>query len=112
MRLILNVVFTGRAMKGVRSKLHPKRIILFSSIAVVLGGMLLFIVFGENGLRDLSALRAELSGVLAQNEKTFNENISLYRQIDRLENDPEFIEATARKELGLIGADELIFKLK
>lgn len=99
-------------MKGFRSKLRPKRIILYSSVAVVLGAMLLFIVFGENGLRDLSALRAELGGVLAQNEKTFNENISLYRQIDRLENDPEFIEATARKELGVIGADELIIKLK
>ena len=74
--------------------------------------MPVFIVFGENGLRDLHALRAELSGVLAQNEKTFNENISLYRQIERLENDPVFIEATARKELGVIGADERIIKLK
>lgn len=99
-------------MKGLRGKLRLKRIILFSSVALVLGGMLLFIVFGENGLGDVFALRAQLDGVLAQNEKTFNENISLYRQIDRLENDPKFIEATARKELGVIGADELIFKLK
>lgn len=99
-------------MKGSRGKLRPKRIFILSTVAVVLGGMLLFIVFGENGLRDLFALRAERDGILLQKEKTFNENISLYRQIDRLENDPDFIEATARKELGVIGADELIIKLK
>jgi len=91
---------------------RPKRIFILSSVAAVLVAMLLFIVFGENGLRDLFALRSELDGIHAQNEKTFNENISLYRQIDRLENDPQFIEATARNELGVIGSDELILKLK
>lgn len=74
--------------------------------------MLVFIVFGENGLRDLFALKAQRDRILERNEQTFNENISLYRQIDRLENDPIFIEATARKELQVIGDDELIFKLK
>lgn len=74
--------------------------------------MLLFIVFGDSGLKDLFALRAELKGIITDKEKTFNENISLYHQIDRLKNDPQFIEATARKELGVIGADEMIFELK
>jgi len=92
--------------------LLPKRLIVLSSVAIVLVAMLVFIVLGENGLRDLHALRAQRDGILAQNEKTFNENISLYRQIERLENDPVFIEATARKELGVIGQDERIFKLK
>jgi cell division protein FtsB len=98
-------------MKGSFNKLHSNRIILFS-VAAVLAAMMVFIVFGENGLKDLHALKAELDGVLAKSEKTFNENTSLYRQIERLENDPKFIEATARKELGVIGADELIIKLE
>jgi cell division protein FtsB len=93
-------------------KMRPKQIFFLSSAAAVLSAMLVFIAFGDNGLRDLHALRAELDGVLARNEKIFNENISLYRQIKRLENDPGFIEATARKELGVIAADELIIKLE
>lgn len=89
-----------------------KRTFIVSSVAVVMLTPLLFIVFSENGLVDLFTLRAELSETLLQNEKIFDENVSLYRQVERLENDPEFIEATARQELGMIGADELIFKLK
>lgn len=92
--------------------MRSKRFIIFSSVAVVLGAMMIFIAFGENGLRDLSALREERDGILSQNDKIFNENVSLYRQVDRLQNDPDFIEATARKELGVIGADELIINLK
>jgi cell division protein FtsB len=73
---------------------------------------MLVIVFGDNGLKDLTVRRAERNRLVSLNEKTFNENISLYRQIERLENDPLFIDATARKELGVIRADERVIKLK
>lgn len=73
---------------------------------------MLVIVSGDNGLMDLYALRIERDRVVADNERTFDENISLYRQIDRLKSDPDFIAATARRELGLVGEDELIFKFK
>lgn len=92
--------------------MHLKQILFFSSIAVVLVSLMLVIAFGEHGLLDLQALRAKRDNILAQKEKTFNENISLHRQIERLKDDPKFIEATARQELGVIGEDELIFKLK
>lgn len=92
--------------------MRPKRFYLFSTIAVVLAAMLLVIVYGDNGLMDLFALRGERDRIVVNKEKIFNENIALYRQIDRLKSDPEFIEATARKELGLVGDNELIFKLK
>jgi cell division protein FtsB len=82
------------------------------SAAVVLSGMLLLLVFGEHGLKDLHALKARRDRITAQKEMTFNENVSLYRQIERLKSDPQFIEAIARKELGVIGEDELIIKLK
>lgn len=98
-------------MREFLDRLLSKRILL-SSAAVVLSGMMLFIVFGDNGLKDLGALQARRDRVVAQKEKTFEENVRLYQQIQRLEDDPQFIEATARKELGVIGADELIFKLR
>lgn len=92
--------------------LPPKKNILMISAAVVLSGMLLLLVFGEHGLKDLHALKARRDRITAQKEMTFNENVSLYRQIERLKSDPQFIEAIARKELGVIGEDELIIKLK
>jgi cell division protein FtsB len=91
---------------------RPKRSFLFYLAATALVGLMLVIVSGDSGLMDLFALRIERDGIVADNEQTFNENISLYRQIDRLKNDPRFIAATARKELGLVGDDELIFELK
>lgn len=39
-------------------------------------------------------------------------NLSLYREIDRLEHDSGYIEDVVRRELGLIAEDEVIFKLK
>lgn len=92
--------------------MRPKRSFIFSLVAAALVGLLLVIVSGDNGLMDLFALRIERDRIVADNEKTFNENISLYRQIDRLNNDPHFIAATARKELGLVSDNEMIFKLK
>ena len=39
-------------------------------------------------------------------------NLSLYREIDRLEHDTGYIEDVVRRELGLISEGEVIFKLK
>ena len=89
-----------------------KRSFFYSLVAVALVGLLVVIISGDNGLMDLIALRIERDGIVEGNEKTFNENISLYRQIDRLNNDPRFVVATVRKELNLVGEDELVFTLK
>jgi cell division protein FtsB len=91
---------------------RPKKEILYCSVGVILAAMLVFIAFGDNGLKDLSELRDQREGILAHNKRIFNENISLYRQMKRLESDPLLIEATARKELSVIGADERIISLK
>ena len=96
----------------ISNRVRSRQSLLFSVVAAALVALLLVIVSGDNGLMDLAALRIERDGIAADNEKTFNENISLYRRIDRLKNDPRFIAATVRKELGLVGGDELIFKLK
>jgi cell division protein FtsB len=90
----------------------PKPILFFSSALIFLAALALVIVFGDDGVMDLLALKREKTLVEAKRDKIFDENISLYRQIDRLKNDAAFIEATARKELGVVREDELILKLK
>ncbi|MDD3082532.1 MAG: septum formation initiator family protein [Desulfobacterales bacterium] len=83
-------------------------------VFVVLGlfSMLFLIIGGENGLKDLSALRNQRDGILEKKARIQKENIRLYREIDRLKNDPAYIESVARKELGMIGKNEVILKTR
>ena len=74
--------------------------------------MLLFIVFGENGVTDLYKLKMEKDNLSKKNDELKKENLSLYREIERLKNDPGYVEDVARKELGVIGKDEVIIKIK
>jgi cell division protein FtsB len=74
--------------------------------------MLLFIVFGENGLTDLYKLKMEKDNLSKKSDELKKKNLSLYREIERLKNDPGYVEDVARKELGVIGKDEVIIKVK
>jgi cell division protein FtsB len=74
--------------------------------------LLLFIVFGENGLTDLNRLKIKKDDLSSKNEELRKENLSLYREIERLKNDPHYVENVARQELGVIGKDEVIIKVK
>ena len=74
--------------------------------------LLFFVVFGENGLIDLNGLKIERDRLLQKNSELEQENISLYREIGRLKNDPKYVENVARQELGVIGKDEVIIKVK
>lgn len=86
--------------------------ILLSLAVLILSSMLFFVVFGENGWLDLQSLRQEKQRLLLQNKKLQKENLSLYREIDRLKNDMAYIENVARQELGMVKKEELILKLK
>ena len=72
--------------------------------------MLLLIIFGDNGLADFVLIKGERDRLVEKNEKLNQENLNMYREIDRLKNDPKFVENVVRQELGVIGKDEVIFK--
>ena len=92
--------------------MNTRNKILLSFAILALFSMLLFIVFNEDGLADLRLLKHERDQLLQKNAQLEQENLSLYRQIDRLKNDLKFIESVARQELGMVGKDEVVFKLK
>jgi len=89
-----------------------KKNILLTFAIVVLFWLLMFIIFSENGLADLNRLKAERDIILKRNTELIQENLSLSRKIERLKNDPEYVENVARKELGVIGKDEVVIKVK
>ncbi len=88
-----------------------KSIFLVLSIVAFLA-FFLFIIFGNHGLVDLYHLKAQRDSLLKENAKIKKENIYLYREIDRLKHDPEYVENVARRELGVIRKDEIIIKMK
>ena len=66
--------------------MSSKQNILIAVIILSLFSLLLFIVFGENGLADLNLLKTERDGLISQNEELVQKNLSLYREIERLKN--------------------------
>lgn len=81
-----------------------------SLAASIIFAMAMFIVFGDNGALDLQRLKNKNQQLLMKNETLARENLMLHRQIQRLKNDHAYIENIARRELGMIKADEVILK--
>ena len=87
-----------------------KQNIILSLIILILFSLLLLIIFGDNGLVDFVLIKGERDRLVEKNEKLNRENLNMYREIDRLKNDPKFVENVVRQELGVIDKDEVIFK--
>ena len=92
--------------------MNLKKNILLAVAIISMFLMLLFIVAGNNGLTDLYRLKTKKDNLVKKNEALTKENLSLYREIERMKNDPKYVENVARKELGVIGKDEVIIKVK
>ncbi len=82
--------------------------LVISAAMLMLIHLLALIVFGDNGLVELSTLRSREALLIQQNEIIENENVRLYRTIRRLKEDPVYIESVARSELGMVGKDDLV----
>jgi cell division protein FtsB len=76
--------------------------------AVLLLGLVLLIVYGDNGLVELSRLRSREHAMAEKNETLARQNVDRYRIIGRLRHDPLYIDHVARHELGMVGKDDLI----
>ena len=69
------------------------------------------IIFSDNGLMELRRLQKEHRRITQQNMHLMQMNYRLHRTIQRLKNDPAYVEHIARKELGMVGTHQIIFKL-
>ena len=74
--------------------------------------LLVMIISGDNGFLDLKRLKKEKAEIVEQARDIELENLKLYRKVERLNNDPVYIENVARQELGMIGKDEIILRFK
>ena len=69
-------------------------------------------IFGSNGLLELNQAQKKRDMIIKKNNIIQSHNLALYREIERLKHDQDYIEAVARRELGMIGKDDIILKLK
>jgi len=72
--------------------------------------LLFFIVFSERGLADFQRMKKERERIHAHNRQIIQENLVLGVEIDRLKNDPQYIESVARRDFGMIGQEEIVVK--
>ena len=82
------------------------------TLALVLFAMfilLLVVILGDKGWVELRRLQHTHQALIKGNTLLTKENSKMYDTIDRLQNDPEYIENIARRELGMIRSNELIF---
>jgi cell division protein FtsB len=90
--------------------MSQKQGMLLGTAVLLLIALLFFIVFSERGLAELSLSKKERDRITAHNQLLTQENLTLGVEIDRLKNDPHYIESVARKEFGMIGKDEIVVK--
>ena len=89
-----------------------KRRLLIVVWLVIFFSLLLCIIFGERGVIDLYRLKSESDQLTSIADHLNKENQRLYRNIERLKNEPEYIEEIAREELGMVERDEIIYQFK
>ncbi len=89
-----------------------KHKIIVVTAMLALFSFLFVIGLSDRGAVDLYQLhlrKVRLNGLSFEVEK---KNTALYRNIQRLKNDPEYMEDIARTELGMVGKDELVYQFR
>ena len=84
-------------------------LLLVAAVGFIIA-LLFFIVFSERGLADFNMMKRERDRIIDQNRLITRDNLDLGVEIDRLKNDPKYIESVARKDFGMIGQDEIVVK--
>lgn len=84
-----------------------KKYIFLAAVLLIAG----FAVFGDKGLLDVYWLKSERDGILSYNRDLEEENKKLEASIRLLKTDVRYIGFIARKELGMIGKNELVYKI-
>jgi len=93
---------------------YPKRnhliyIFAFSFVALLLAVSL---IFGRHGLLDLDKMQKENERSLAVIKELKEKKKLLGAEIRRLREDRQYLESVARKELGLVKDNEIIYRFK
>jgi cell division protein FtsB len=96
------------AMPENLSESDTKKVLLYSVLIVAVVGA--WSVFGPYGALKYYGVAKELDEILAENEQLREANTALHEEINRLKNDPVYLEEVARRQFGLIKKNEVIYE--
>jgi len=96
------------------NKLSVQEKKLLSYVGLFLVSLLVLWVFfaPDRGLLSLYKTKKEIQSLQAENSKLAEKNRELQAEIDRLHNDPEYLEEKARKEYGMLKENEVLYIFK
>jgi cell division protein FtsB len=81
-------------------------VVVISAGALVLGGL----VIGGNGFMRVRAMQREITTLEHELVRLRARSEDLIRTVDRLRNDPQYIEKVAREDLGLVRQGDTVLK--
>ena len=81
---------------------------LVVAIVLVLGSLIL----AKDGIPSLLALRGERQRLGEQAVALLQQNAALREQIQQLRTDDRFLEGLARRELGFVASDEVVYRFR
>ena len=95
-----------------RTSLSPGQMRRLVGIGVFLAVIaLLWIIFApEMGVYSLLRQRSTITRLRAENKEIEDKNGSLQKEIERIQNDPEYQEKVARDKYGLLKENEMVFE--
>jgi cell division protein FtsB len=83
-------------------------------LSLMFGGVLLLLVmsvlFGNQGPRDLLALQSHRAALEARRNQLAADNAAFRTRVQKLRSDDRYIERLIRRELGYARPDELVYK--
>ena len=89
---------------------NKKKYFISLSLFVAIVGLLT--IFGDRGLIRVYKLSKERDSIKNYNEKIKAENTAMKEEMELLKTDDKYIELIARKELGMIGTNELVYQFE
>lgn len=98
----------------VKRRVHKKRK-AFKARHVFIAGIIAVMipaVVGDKGLFDVLKLKGELEEINKFNSSLEKENRDIEKMIGLLKTDNRYIEHIAKTELGMIGKDEIVYKIE
>jgi len=78
----------------------------------LLGPFIAWLGFGRHGFIHLYRVEDERQAYIEKINKLTEENQALFEEIRRLRTDPKHVEMVARRELGLVKKNEVIYRFK
>ena len=86
--------------------------VLGAALVLAIVGVALSSLFGDDGIAHLLRLRAERRALGGTAFALLERNQDLRRQVERLRSDDLYLEGLARRELGLVRANEFVYRFR